>query len=152
MAELLGDCLAVSNLKNHDPPLLPPLQLMKAQGTNRVSRWPLKKVPLANWEEVVVSPQLETIDVSWTHNPRPIPGRHVKEGILLIPEKLNFTLRFEGFPMWILALDQTLVSEVIFLDWASPGEITAAMKVKGHNMLLLKAAIAHIGLSKVQFG
>jgi hypothetical protein len=96
--------------------------------------------------------QLETIDVSWAHNPCPIPGRHVEEGILLIPEKLYFSLCFEGFPMWILALNWTLVMEVNFLDWAGPGERTTAMTSQGHNVSLLNAAIAHIGLSRVQFG
>jgi hypothetical protein len=58
--------------------------------------------------------------------------------------------------MWILALDCMLVMNVLvmnvnFLDWAGPRELSTIMSTQGHNVLLLHAAIAHVGLSKVQF-
>jgi hypothetical protein len=97
-------------------------------------------------------PQSETIDVSRPKAPSLIPGRHVKEGILLIPEKLYFTLKFDGFPIWILLLNRAMVQEVNFLDWAGPGALSAAMSSQGYNVSLFNAAISYIGLSKVQFG
>jgi hypothetical protein len=136
--------MAVSNLKTNDPSL-PSTHPSQFQGTDYRSRSGLP----AGLEEVGDSLQP---DVNGSHAPSPIPGRHIEEGILMIPEKLYFTLRFEGFPMWILALDRTLVMEVNFLDWAGPRELASAMSAQGHNVSLLNAAIAHIGLSKVHFG
>jgi hypothetical protein len=46
-----------------------------------------------------------------------IPGRVMEEGILRITECISFVLRFQGFPSWILALDQTVVKQVTFVDW-----------------------------------
>jgi hypothetical protein len=45
-----------------------------------------------------------------------------------------------------------MVQEVNFMDWAGPGALSASMSSQGYNILLLNAAISHIGLSKVQFG
>jgi hypothetical protein len=64
-----------------------------------------------------------------------IPGRHVDEGILMIPEKVSFlVLQFQGFPSWILALDWTVVQHVTFVDWESPGALLHAMQSQCYNL------------------
>jgi hypothetical protein len=81
-----------------------------------------------------------------------IPGRFVEEGILMIPKRVSFVLRFQGFPSWILALDRTVVKQVTFVDWSSPSELIQWITNNKLSASMVNAAIAHIGLGKVRYG
>jgi hypothetical protein len=81
-----------------------------------------------------------------------IPGRFVEEGILRIPERVGFDLRFQSFPSWILALDRLVVKYVTFVDWSTLGALIKWVTDQGHSATMLNASIAHIGLGKVRYG
>jgi hypothetical protein len=81
-----------------------------------------------------------------------IPGRFIEEGILRIPHRVSFVLRFQGFPSWILALDRTIVKRVTFVDWSLPSSLLQWVRKNSLSNTMLNAAIAHIRLGRVHYG
>jgi hypothetical protein len=60
-------------------------------------------------------------------------------------------LKFEGFPIWLLTLDATLVNKVCITGMATQAVFFSTMREQGFNPDLICVAIHNICLHKVAF-
>jgi hypothetical protein len=79
------------------------------------------------------------------------PGRMVETGILPNYEPWDFALHFEGFPIWLLALEKSFCKRLVILGFASASTFRRGCEHCKLSMPLVHRAIAHLGLSRVHY-
>jgi hypothetical protein len=77
--------------------------------------------------------------------------RKVEHGVLETPCKILVSLQFDGFPIWILALDSTLVKRVAIHGSSSENEFLGSMADEGFNQGLIESALKNMGPEKVEY-
>lgn len=74
----------------------------------------------------------------------------IEQGVLSTPCPVEFWLIFKGFPIWLIALDSKLVSQVWVLGSSSHKDFLKTMIYhQGADMNMLNMAIDNIRHSKV---
>jgi hypothetical protein len=58
---------------------------------------------------------------------------------------------FETFPIWVLALDSIMVSQVCLMGIATQDELLVSMQEHGVSLDLVQAAIANVGMHNVTY-
>jgi hypothetical protein len=77
------------------------------------------------------------------------PGRQVEVGFLPNYEPREFAIHFEGFPLWLLAMERTFCSTLHILGWPTAGALKAHLELTGAPVRLAHRALAHLGLGRV---
>jgi hypothetical protein len=77
--------------------------------------------------------------------------RQTERGILATPTRLTFCLRFENFPVWLLALESIFVSNLIILGTHSPTELKRRIAALGASTALLASALTNLQASDVRY-
>jgi hypothetical protein len=72
--------------------------------------------------------------------------RQVGRGMIDTPCRVEVHLRFEGFPIWLLSLESTLVSRVVIMS-----TLFKSMRTQGLSQDLVRAALQNVGLDQVAY-
>jgi hypothetical protein len=76
--------------------------------------------------------------------------RQVEYGVLGTPCRISVHLEFEGFPIWLVALDSTLVDKVVIHGSASRQDFLQLGNKNGFSTDLLAASLDNLGRNVVQ--
>jgi hypothetical protein len=79
------------------------------------------------------------------------PGRVVEVGYLPNFTPRRFALYFETFPIWLLALEKSFCSSLIFLGVSSATDLKSKLEAAGPSVVLAHRAIGHLGLGRVRY-
>jgi hypothetical protein len=66
-------------------------------------------------------------------------AQHVERGTLCTPQRINICLLFEGFPVWLLALDAIFVDQLWFLRSPTADALYGSLKYSGFSADLVWA-------------
>jgi hypothetical protein len=77
--------------------------------------------------------------------------RQVEQGLLGTPCQVVFYLTFKAFPIWLLTLDSSMLSQVCLMGVATQDELVAKLQEQGVSGNLIRAAIANVGSHKVTY-
>jgi hypothetical protein len=79
------------------------------------------------------------------------PGRVVELGFIPTFEPREFSMLFEDFPIWILALEKSFCSCLHILGWGSPLLLKGHLETLNVPVVLVHRAITHLGLGRVRY-
>jgi hypothetical protein len=77
--------------------------------------------------------------------------RQVEQGILQAPSRLEFYLRFERSPVWLLALDAEIVKHVLIVGFQNAARLYQALELSLVDTHLIRAAINNISSERVSY-
>jgi hypothetical protein len=77
--------------------------------------------------------------------------RQVEHGVLHTPSRIAVQLRFEGFPIWLMALDSTMTNSVAINGSSCREVFLASMQDQGFDRGLFEAALDNVGADKVEY-
>jgi hypothetical protein len=79
------------------------------------------------------------------------PGCQVKVGVLPNYAPWEFAIYFEGFPLWLLAMERTFCSSLHILGWPSASAYKTHLEAAGSQAGLAHHALSHLGLGRVTY-
>jgi hypothetical protein len=79
------------------------------------------------------------------------PGRVLEVSLLANFVPMPFALDFEGFPLWLLALERSFCKKLTIMGWLSAGALKASLEATGKQLKLAHRALAHLGLGRVAY-
>jgi hypothetical protein len=74
------------------------------------------------------------------------PGRVVEVGYLPNFTPREFAIYFKTFPIWLLALEKSFCSSLLFLGLPSAITLKTKLEHSGPSVALVHRAIRHLGL------
>jgi hypothetical protein len=77
--------------------------------------------------------------------------RKAERGILATPARLSFCLKFERFPVWLLALESNLVAQIVILGNKAQSELETRIQHLGMSIVLLLSALNNVQTSKIRY-
>jgi hypothetical protein len=78
-------------------------------------------------------------------------ARQIERSMIGTPCRIKVHLRFEGFPIWLLSLEPTLLSQVVIKNTVNQEELLQSMQTQGFSMELVLAALRNVGLGRVTY-
>jgi hypothetical protein len=87
--------------------------------------------------------------ISRTQSPH--AGRQTEHGILETPNQVKVWLKFETFPIWLLALDSHLVSQLCLIGFSSRSPLASRISEICANIDQMDAALNNVGASEIIF-
>jgi hypothetical protein len=77
------------------------------------------------------------------------PGQVVEVGFIPNFVPIEFALEFEGFPLWLLALERSFCKRLHIMGWESAGALKAGLEDLGTQVKLTHRALTHLGIGRV---
>jgi hypothetical protein len=110
-----------------------------------------------DWREIGVLGEDETMSFRAESLSTTLPAsqdpqtriKQVEHGVLGTPCQISVHLQFEGFPIWLMALDSTLIKELVIHGSSSRSKFLDSMQEQGFSQDLIEAALLNVGLSKI---
>jgi hypothetical protein len=88
---------------------------------------------------------------TYTHDKTKPSKQQMEYGVLNSPHRITVYIQFERFPIWLLALDEYIISHVWIMGFDSQSDFCANLTAKGANLELVAAALDNVSQWQVGF-
>ena len=107
-------------------------------------------------EEPVIALQLPTLFKGQAEGVRTIirdgkRPRVIEHGLISYPGQATFWVQAEHFPLWLLALDRSVVRTIHLMGGSNANSFLQEMRSRDCDLTLINLVIGRIGIGKVRY-